>query len=306
MPFWIGLVFGEAHELEMPLTEISDVAMSENGDLYFALTFAGRVQKYSSNGDFEKSFQINASGGSFCLAIIGDELAVYLARRDAEERYDLNGNSIRQSIPFNEFAYSEKCEWNEHIADVKSMLQHVTVSFANAENAITIERQPWHFIVFGPFISWITLAIGLFLIPEWRYAIFSAFARSRDPNNDAKPEGVFLKIANFVLNLLYTLYGLIFTAIGGFSIMLATQIDDLKAAAFTGLLGSFFIGFSIFWIYKLWTSYDSTIRVTPGIEFEVGPAGLIAWKALGLLLLGGFIFAVFYFGSNAHGAIYAR
>ena len=42
MPLWINAVVTETHKLEFPLTEISDVAVSENGDLYFSLLFAGR------------------------------------------------------------------------------------------------------------------------------------------------------------------------------------------------------------------------------------------------------------------------
>ncbi|MEM9495479.1 MAG: hypothetical protein AAGA09_05710 [Pseudomonadota bacterium] len=306
MPFWIGLIFGDAYELEMPLTEISDVVMSENGDLYFALTFTSRVQKYSSDGNFEKNFKINAVGGFFCLEIIENDLVVYVARRGVVDRYDLDGNAISKNNPFDGYVYREKCKRSERIVDVKSTLEEVTVSLTDAQNPIVIERQPWHFIAFGPFISWLTFAIGLFLIPEWRHPIFSALTRSRELNEDARPEGAFLKAANIVLNFLYTLYGLIFTTIGGGMVLYATRIDDAGSAALTGVLGALFVVSSIRWIYSIWTDYDSSIAVAPGIELDVGPAGLVAWKAFGLLILSGFIFAVLYIVESADGATFLR
>lgn len=84
MPFWIGAV-PDADQIEFPLSEISDIAISDDGELYIAASFLGRVQRYSSNGEFISGIDVDAAGGLFCLDIDGDELKVSAARRDAAD-----------------------------------------------------------------------------------------------------------------------------------------------------------------------------------------------------------------------------
>ncbi len=298
MPFWIGAVVSDLSKLELPLSEVSDVAVSEDGEIYFALTFLGRIQKYSASGEFIQGLDVDSGGGQFCLTLAERELAVYVARRDAVDKYDLAGNVIRLNAPIDENTYRKSCIWDERVRSIDYSINKVSVLLSDANEPISIRRRLWHCFAPGPFASWLIFVVGLTLIPEWRRAVFSAFPRKKILPADAKPKGRILKFANFVLNLIFTLYALALTAIGLLIIVATTGFGSSGFTVFTAALGGVFVLFSFFWIYKLWTSYDGEIRLAPGISFEVGPAGAVAWKAFVLALLAAFIFSVFYFGEK--------
>ena len=95
-PFWLGMVKG-IEVIELPLAEIEDVAVSDDKRIYFALMHLARVQVYDGNGRFIRNFEVETSGGMFCLDIDGDRLTVAVARRSAFDEFDLDGRRVSRN-----------------------------------------------------------------------------------------------------------------------------------------------------------------------------------------------------------------
>lgn len=293
MPFWIGSVPG-IYNVELPLSDISDVAISNEGDLFFANTHQGRIQIYSRSGEFIRGIDVKSAGGLFCIDLHESELKVSVARRDAADILDLSGKIVRTDIPINEEDFRASCEKD---AQFDARLDRAIVSLAGAVDPITIKRKTWHYLALSPFASWATFVAGLALFPEWRRAVLTAFKRRKREQPRALPTGV-LKVANTIVNLLYTAYIFIFTAAGIFILVASLGSGDPLTMIIGAAFGLIFVGFSSYGIYKVWATFDDEIVLAPGISFQSGPAGIVAWKAFGILLVYGFIFCVFYFGEK--------
>ncbi len=170
-PFWFGAVKG-AESIELPLAAIEDVAVGDDGGLYFALMHLGRVQVYSREGNFVRNFPISNSGGAFCLSIAGDRLTVAVARRDAADEFDLDGKPLSRDAHLTDGQYAEVCRRDERVRFVDWAVGAVTLTFADGRH-VTLARQLWHYAALGPFWSWLMFMIGLALWPEWRRGIFN-------------------------------------------------------------------------------------------------------------------------------------
>lgn len=292
-PFWIGAV-PNINAVELPLSAISDVAISDEGDLYIAIASHGRIQKYSPDGKFLGGFEIEFAGGAFCLDIDGSELTVSIARRDAADVFDLSGNIISANTPISEDEYHESCRKD---AQIDSRLDRTIVSFDDGQS-ITIKRKSWHYLALNTFASWGMFVIGLLLFPEWRRAVFSGFWPTRKSRNVAKSRGL-LGIANIIANLILTAFLLVFIAIG-------LGIFSLVADSVTNKYGLFFsLAFALIWmmfpfygIYRIWTHFPDEIPIAPGFSIDASPGAVVASKFISIFLLVAFIFSVFFFGER--------
>ena len=168
-PFWIGSV-KSIGAIELPLVEIEDVAVAHDKRIYFALMHLARVQVYAGDGRFIRNFPVASAGGAFCIDVTDDRLTVTVARRDAADDYDLDGNPIGRDRFITEEQYYDTCRRDPRLRSVDWTVSEVTLTLANG-NRLTFARQPWHYLALGPFWSWLMFAIGLILLPGWRRGI---------------------------------------------------------------------------------------------------------------------------------------
>lgn len=179
MPFLVGFVSDDPERLELPLAEISDIAVSADNELFFALMFAGRIQKYSGSGEFIDSFDVDSAGGHFCLDLAGDRLTVSVARRDAADEYDLSGSLIHKNIPVDESRFETSCKFDSKIRSIGYAFDRITLSFADGAAPVIIKRKLWHYLAPGPFVSWAIFMVGLILFPEWRRGVIRMMRKRR-------------------------------------------------------------------------------------------------------------------------------
>lgn len=176
-PFWIGSLTG-VETVELPLAEIEDVSVANDGRIYFALMHLGRVQVYATDGTFIRNFSVRNSGGAFCLEIVESRLIVSVARRDEADEFDLDGKLVHGERPINEDQYRDACRNEASIRALDQALDAVTVKFTDGRS-LRIERKLWHYLALGPFWSWFMFVIGMFLLPEWRRGVFRQLKLNR-------------------------------------------------------------------------------------------------------------------------------
>jgi hypothetical protein len=171
LPFWIRSTAKMPADIELPLVEVEDVAVTDAGELIFALTSAGHIQKYTSSGAFIGSYPVDFWGGAFCLAMSGDHVMVYVARRHGMDELDLNGQVLRKDVVITDEQYRAACHCDEHVRSIAQSFGGLVVTFNDGKPQLSIARRPWHYLAFGPLGSWLVLVLGLLLFPEWRRGV---------------------------------------------------------------------------------------------------------------------------------------
>lgn len=294
-PFWIGL-FGALENVELPLSTVDDIAVSTEGDVFIANSFLGRVHKYSPEGKFLHSFVVDAGGGLICLVSTAQHLEVHAARRDAFDTFDFNGNSIRQNSPSHSADFSDHCDLDQKIDYVSHQITFTSIKLSEKDTPIVIRKRIWHYLVFNPFVSWLTFVIGLFLFPEWREGVFSRLKRPKG-SQLARPTSIALKVVDAILNVFLTVYVILIAKI--FSVIFlafgaATGADSIILVA----IKVFFIAYALNGIFRIWTNYNEFIRnPNPFGEhwIEIGPIRFMAIKAATVVLLPTFIYFTFFY-----------
>lgn len=174
LPLILQSGFKGDNSIELPLASVEDVAVSSNGDVYFALMHAGRVQRYAGTGRFLGSFGVNGAGGVFCLDLRDDALHVQVARRDTTDVYALDGRLQRESVASDEGVKYFPCSGDPLVAEMTSTWSSMQVRFSDNRPALIIKRRPWHLLALHPFQSWFIFAVGLFLMSWWREGVLRA------------------------------------------------------------------------------------------------------------------------------------
>jgi hypothetical protein len=179
LPFILAAAFRDDNTIELPLAEVKDVAVSPNGDVYFALMHAGRVQRYAGDGRFVSSFPVNSAGGIFCIVIVDGALQVHVARRDATDAHDLDGRLLRENFGEDSGIEYIPCKRDPQVASISSSWRSLQVRFTDDRPPLTIQRLTWHFLALHPFQSWLTFAVGLLLMAWWREGVFRSMGFGR-------------------------------------------------------------------------------------------------------------------------------
>ena len=164
LPAWIDCTVDDPVLVELPLVEISDIAVASDGSLFFALSHLGKIQKYDSNGGFIGSFPVNSMGGIFYLDVKGDRLIVYAGRRNEADEFDLAVKPVRLGLPIDQEKIEKAARLDERIQSLDKSLTAVTLTFTNNQPPIVIKRKPWHYLALGPFGSAAMLLIGPLLV----------------------------------------------------------------------------------------------------------------------------------------------
>lgn len=171
LPFILDIAFKNDNTLELPLAEVTDVAVSPAGDVYFALMHAGRIQRYTAAGRFVSSIDVKSAGGLICIAVVDGTLQVHVARRSATDAYDLDGRLLREQAAEDEGIEYLPCRRDEQVTGMTTTWRDVQVRFTGGRAPLTIERRAWHLLALGPFYSWLIFAVGLFAMAWWREGV---------------------------------------------------------------------------------------------------------------------------------------
>jgi hypothetical protein len=82
---------------EMPLGDLSGIAVDSSGNIYCGAQFYSRIQKYDSEGRFLFGLRIDASGGGFRFRVNkNDELEVGTSRTDLVYRFSPSGELLER------------------------------------------------------------------------------------------------------------------------------------------------------------------------------------------------------------------
>jgi hypothetical protein len=159
LPFWINNVIKNDPAIEMPLSMISDAAVSPDGRVFVGIAPLGRVQIYSANGNFLRSFSVDFPSGTVCLdAMDAPPMPVEDSRVQTAELI-IEGLRVREYWPSRRFS----CRLDASVKSVTWWPTSVIVSFTEGRPPLALARAWWHYFALGPFVSFLTLAIGMLL-----------------------------------------------------------------------------------------------------------------------------------------------
>jgi hypothetical protein len=179
LPFILETAFKNDNTIELPLAAVTDVAVSPDGGVYFALMHAGRVQRYTAAGRFVSSFPVDSAGGLLCIATVDETLQVHVARRSATDVHNLDGRLLRENAAEDTGIEYAPCESDPQVAGMTTTWRSVQVRFTGGRPPLTLERRTWHLLALHPFQSWLTFAIGLFMMAWWREGVLQMMGFGR-------------------------------------------------------------------------------------------------------------------------------
>jgi len=156
---------------ELPLGDLSGIAVDSEGDIYCGLQYFSRVQVYDAEGEFLYSVHIGTAG-SFRIRINeDDQLEVATARNDKLYLFDKDGNLVRGWSDvghyFSDFGktgetrfYDDK-ENATYFRKGYPIYAHVVKRDSTGQENIII-RTPFHKWLFqGPLPAWFLCLIGI-------------------------------------------------------------------------------------------------------------------------------------------------
>jgi hypothetical protein len=169
--------------VELPNTDVQDVAIFPGGAIATANPFFERIQIFDAAGRFLRGWTPHSSGGWFCLERADHQISSYSARGGILQRYDVNGRLL-SSGTFDDAMFPTdatnptECRLDPAVASVAMKFPDASVSFLNGR-VVRLETQWWHYILPGSFYSMVIFTIGLILNPDWRRGIAGMISSSR-------------------------------------------------------------------------------------------------------------------------------
>lgn len=164
LPFWINTVIKDDPTIEMPLTEIGDAAVSPDGLLFVSLMPLGRIQTYTPDGRFLRSFSVDAPSGAVCLDAMDAPPMPVQDRRVQTIELVVEGLRVREFWPARNF----DCRVDPPVKVVTWWPASVVVTFSDGRPPLTLRRLWWHYFALGPFWSFLTMMIGSMLWSRWQ------------------------------------------------------------------------------------------------------------------------------------------
>jgi hypothetical protein len=169
----IGLAIPDTPDLEAPVWQIDDVALAPDGTILLALPHPARIQLYSRDGRFIRSFPVRTSGGAFAIDISNGRLLTYVHRRNVVEEMTMSGQVVQTTKLTDGAAYAAAAARDDRVRAVSRNAQATTIEFTDGDPPLTISYKPWHYLAPGAFLSRLIFGMGfvLFLVtglPRWR------------------------------------------------------------------------------------------------------------------------------------------
>lgn len=162
------------NSIEMPLGDLSGLAVDSDGNIYCTTLYYARVQVYSPSGRFLRGISIEANGMLWIKINNDDQLEVAVARGDKRFKFDRNGNLLSHMTNVSDylagfdkkseyFYYDEKQRITYQIKPILTSLfgKHIVEKDASGKETV---------IIGTPFLKW--LFMGPF--PAFFFIIFSA------------------------------------------------------------------------------------------------------------------------------------
>ncbi len=121
-----------SEKTQFPLTNLGGIAIDNKGRIYLAVRAYGRIQVYSSAGDFIKGWFVDAEGGDINIWMEDNHLHVVTSMTDRHDVFSLSGQLI-ESIGIT--SYDEEKRVFEKAGDLKEQ-----DSFGNT---YLVQNQKW-------------------------------------------------------------------------------------------------------------------------------------------------------------------
>jgi hypothetical protein len=158
--------------IEYPLGEIYAIAIDNQDNIYCALTFYSRIQKYNWQGKFIRGWHVDADGGVFRIKVEDDKYVhIGTARNDIHYIFNTDGVLLKKDIEGKFFAdITNKCESqcrdvNGNIYKIEKHILFPNVSKTTPTgykiNLITTPLYLW--FIMGPFPAWYICIIGIIM-----------------------------------------------------------------------------------------------------------------------------------------------
>jgi hypothetical protein len=164
IPFWINSLIKDDPTIEMPLSMVSDAAVSPDGRVFVGIAPLGRVQIYSADGSFLSSFSVDFDSGTVCIdAMDAPPIPIQDARVKTGEVV-VDGLRIREYWPSRRF----HCRIDPPVHSINWWPISVNVIFDDGRPPLTFRRAWWHYLALGPFASFLTMVLGFLLWPGQR------------------------------------------------------------------------------------------------------------------------------------------
>ena len=165
LDLWLGPLTKNSNTIEWPLADITDVAISDEGDVFLALMFVGRVQVYSNDGQFLRGFDVPTAGGHLCIEIQNDSLLVDAARLEKVVKLDLLGNPVDEEGLPKTRPYPSTCKLENGVERIEQTFSKVMVQFNGYASPLEIQRRIWHYLfpdhLCPGFLEWLVFLCGL-------------------------------------------------------------------------------------------------------------------------------------------------
>ncbi len=177
--------------VQLPLGDVSSVAVDSQGRIYCASQGYSRVQQYDRDGDFLRSWWVDSGGGSFVMEVDAqDRIRVATAQTDAHLVYRPDGHLI--SVERSDTEYDrmrrvrrDPLRWRSpggEVYEARTPNLYPKVVVVDRAGAVrTVVTTPFLlWMVAGPLPGWIRVAAAILLLQVTRGA-------ARRPRPEAEP-----------------------------------------------------------------------------------------------------------------------
>ena len=160
--------------VELPLGDLSGIAVDGQGRIYCGSPFYGRVQVYDADGRFLRGWFVDAGGGAFRLRVSpADELEVAAPRGSMYFRFDAEGNVLEEEADVPDYFVQFGEEGERRCRDVEGntyticwalLFPHIVRQSPDGTRATVVSTPAHNWIIMGPFPAWLLWAAGIVLL----------------------------------------------------------------------------------------------------------------------------------------------
>jgi len=164
-----------SEKTQFPIANLSGIAIDNEGRTYLAIRAYGRIQVYSSEGDFIKGWFVDTEGGDFNIWIEDDHLIHVCTRMtDRHDVFDSSGQLI-ENIEITSYDEEKRlfkkagglkeqdAFGNTYVIQNRKWFPKVVKTNLNGLDAPLI-KSPYHFwLMYPPLAAWLIFATGLIM-----------------------------------------------------------------------------------------------------------------------------------------------
>jgi hypothetical protein len=163
LPFWFNSLIKDSSAIELPLSMVSDAAVSPDGRVFVGIEPFGRIQIYSRDGRFLRSFSVDFPSGAVCLDALDAPAMPIEDRRVHTDEVIVDGLRVREFWPSRRF----HCRVDPPVRAVTWWPGAVVIDFADGRPPLRLARAWWHYLVPGFLWSFLIMNLGIVLWRRW-------------------------------------------------------------------------------------------------------------------------------------------